>query len=206
MTSSGRDTVRAVRVEVVRSARRRKTVQARKVDGVLRVSIPAGMTVADEERWVAEMVRRMERRAASDTIDLSARADGPGAALRPAAAGGHPLGRQPGVPLGELHTVRRHHPHFLPTGGRTGVGAGLCDRSRAGPSQRPPSRPPFLGAGRSLPANRAGPGLPHGPRSRPRSRPPGRPARRRGGLLHGGGRPACRRGGLLLPPPARRGR
>lgn len=60
---------------MVRSARRRKTVQARKVGGVLRVSIPAGMTVADEERWVAEMVRRMERRSAGDSIDLPARAE-----------------------------------------------------------------------------------------------------------------------------------
>jgi predicted metal-dependent hydrolase len=42
---------------------------------VLRVSIPAAMTVADEERWVAEMVRRMERRAARETIDLAARAE-----------------------------------------------------------------------------------------------------------------------------------
>jgi predicted metal-dependent hydrolase len=63
-----------VKVEVVRSARRRKTVQAREVGGVLRVSIPAGMTAADEERWVAEMVRRMERRVATDGIDLTARA------------------------------------------------------------------------------------------------------------------------------------
>jgi predicted metal-dependent hydrolase len=64
-----------VKVEVVRSARRRKTVQAREVGGVLRVSIPAGMTVADEERWVAEMVRRMQRRSATDGIDLAARAE-----------------------------------------------------------------------------------------------------------------------------------
>jgi YgjP-like, metallopeptidase domain len=49
-------------------------VQAREVGGVLRVSIPAGMTAADEERWVAEMVRRMERRAATDGVDLTARA------------------------------------------------------------------------------------------------------------------------------------
>jgi predicted metal-dependent hydrolase len=69
-----RDTVRSVKVEVVRSARRRKTVQARQVGGVLRVSIPASMTAADEERWVAEMVRRMERRAATDGVDLAARA------------------------------------------------------------------------------------------------------------------------------------
>jgi predicted metal-dependent hydrolase len=64
-----------VRVEVVRSARRRKTVQAREVNGVLRVSIPASMTIADEERWVAEMVRRMERRSAGNAIDLAARAE-----------------------------------------------------------------------------------------------------------------------------------
>jgi predicted metal-dependent hydrolase len=63
-----------VKVEVVRSARRRKTVQARQVGGVLRVSIPASMTVADEQHWVAEMVRRMERRAATEGIDLVARA------------------------------------------------------------------------------------------------------------------------------------
>ena len=63
-----------MKIEVVRSARRRKTVQAREVGGVLRVSIPAGMTVADEERWVAEMVRRMKRRSATDGIDLGVRA------------------------------------------------------------------------------------------------------------------------------------
>ncbi len=42
---------------------------------MLRVSIPASMTVADEERWVAEMVRRMERRTAGNAIDLVARAE-----------------------------------------------------------------------------------------------------------------------------------
>jgi predicted metal-dependent hydrolase len=61
-------------VEVVRSPRRRKTVQARVVDGVLRVSIPASMTKADEERWVTEMERRIRRRSSSDGIDLEERA------------------------------------------------------------------------------------------------------------------------------------
>jgi predicted metal-dependent hydrolase len=64
-----------VNVEVVRSPQRRKTVQAREVNGVLRVSIPASMTKADEERWVAEMVRRMERRSAANGVDLARRAD-----------------------------------------------------------------------------------------------------------------------------------
>jgi predicted metal-dependent hydrolase len=63
-----------VKVEVVRSARRRKTVQAREVGGVLRVSIPATMTKAEEEHWVAQMVERMGRRSSTATIDLEARA------------------------------------------------------------------------------------------------------------------------------------
>jgi predicted metal-dependent hydrolase len=63
-----------MKVEVVRSPRRRKTVQAREVNGVLRVSIPATMTKHDEERWVAEMVRRMQRRTATDSVDLTRRA------------------------------------------------------------------------------------------------------------------------------------
>jgi predicted metal-dependent hydrolase len=63
-----------MKVEVIRSAKRRRTVQAREVGGVLRVSIPATMTRADEERWVAEMVRRMERRRTTGTIDIERRA------------------------------------------------------------------------------------------------------------------------------------
>ncbi len=64
-----------MKIEVVRSPRRRKTVQAREVNGVLRVSIPATMTKADEEHWVAEMLRRIERRAATTGIDLERRAE-----------------------------------------------------------------------------------------------------------------------------------
>ena len=63
-----------MKVEVVRSARRRKTVQARAVNGVLRVSIPASMTKVEEDRWVNEMLRRIERRQATDAIDLDRRA------------------------------------------------------------------------------------------------------------------------------------
>ncbi len=62
-------------VQVIRSARRRKTVSARRVDGVVRVSIPATMSRADEERWVAEMVRRLDRSAATLGIDLTERAE-----------------------------------------------------------------------------------------------------------------------------------
>jgi predicted metal-dependent hydrolase len=63
-----------MKVEVVRSARRRKTVQARMVEGVLRVHIPARMSVQEEQQWVSEMVGRMERRATAARIDLMSRA------------------------------------------------------------------------------------------------------------------------------------
>jgi predicted metal-dependent hydrolase len=63
-----------MKVEVVRSPRRRKTVQAREVAGVLQVSIPASMTLAEEQHWVSEMVGRMERRAAAGSVGLEERA------------------------------------------------------------------------------------------------------------------------------------
>ena len=45
-------------------------MSAREVDGVIRVSIPASMTKADEARYVEEMVRRLERKLESSTVDL----------------------------------------------------------------------------------------------------------------------------------------
>lgn len=63
-----------MKVEVFRSPRRRKTVQAREVGGVLHLSIPANMSKAEEEHWIAEMLRRMQRKTATDLIDLGARA------------------------------------------------------------------------------------------------------------------------------------
>jgi len=61
-------------VEVVRSRRRRKTIQARRVGNVLRVSIPAHFSPAEEQRWVNEMLRRTERRQRPQSTDLEARA------------------------------------------------------------------------------------------------------------------------------------
>ena len=63
-----------LRVEVVRSARRRRTVQARLDGDVVLVRVPAAMTAADEARWVEELVRRIERRHRSGAVDLAERA------------------------------------------------------------------------------------------------------------------------------------
>jgi predicted metal-dependent hydrolase len=61
-------------VEVVRSPRRRRTIQARRSGDHLRVMIPDSLSTADEERWVAEMVRRAERKEEGQRIPLDQRA------------------------------------------------------------------------------------------------------------------------------------
>ena len=62
-------------IVVVRSKRRKRTVQAEQVGDTLRVSIPAAMTVREEAHWVDVMTRRFERRVASAAEDLTARAE-----------------------------------------------------------------------------------------------------------------------------------
>ena len=66
--------VMALPVEVVRSPKRRKTVSAEIVDGVVRVRVPAWMNAAEIDRQVAELVPRLERRLRSEHVDLMARA------------------------------------------------------------------------------------------------------------------------------------
>ena len=61
-------------VEVIRSPRRRKTVSAQVIDGVLRVSIPAHLSDDEEAQWVDTMQQRFDRRRAADRVDLTARA------------------------------------------------------------------------------------------------------------------------------------
>jgi predicted metal-dependent hydrolase len=50
------------RVEVRRSARRKKTISAELVDGALVVSLPERMSRAEEQEWVAKMARRLADR------------------------------------------------------------------------------------------------------------------------------------------------
>jgi predicted metal-dependent hydrolase len=61
-------------VEVIRSRNRRKTVEARVVDGRLVVRVPARMSVVDERRWVQEMTRRFTARRDGPPVDLERRA------------------------------------------------------------------------------------------------------------------------------------
>jgi predicted metal-dependent hydrolase len=66
--------VAPLRVEVVRSARRRRTIQARQLGDVLRVHVPANLSQAEEDHWVGVMLRRFERRRQVSDDDLTERA------------------------------------------------------------------------------------------------------------------------------------
>lgn len=61
-------------VTVIRSPKRRKTAQARMVDGRLEVRIPARVSQAEEARLVEGFRRRYERSERAAEIDLTARA------------------------------------------------------------------------------------------------------------------------------------
>lgn len=63
-----------MKTEVVRSARRKKTIEAKVVDGVLRVYVPASLTAEEEARWVDNMRARMARKVESEQVDLPHRA------------------------------------------------------------------------------------------------------------------------------------
>jgi predicted metal-dependent hydrolase len=61
-------------VEVVRSARRRRTVGAELKGDVLTIAIPSWMSAAEEAKWVRTMSARFARKLSSDRIDLVGRA------------------------------------------------------------------------------------------------------------------------------------
>jgi len=71
---SGRAMSTRYPVEVIRSSRRIKTVSARIVEGVIRVRIPSWMSADDETTYVDDIVRRIEQKRRSNSVDLESRA------------------------------------------------------------------------------------------------------------------------------------
>jgi predicted metal-dependent hydrolase len=61
-------------VEIVRSARRRRTVGGQVKGGVLVVTVPSWMSQRDAEQHAQEFRRRFAKRLAADVVDLPARA------------------------------------------------------------------------------------------------------------------------------------
>jgi predicted metal-dependent hydrolase len=63
-----------LRVEVTRSKKRRKTVGAHLVGGVLHIALPSWMSKAEEAHWVREMTARFRRKISADRLRLAERA------------------------------------------------------------------------------------------------------------------------------------
>jgi predicted metal-dependent hydrolase len=61
-------------VEIVRSARRKSTLQASIIGGTIRVRVPAGLPPAEERRMVDELVAKVRKKARAGSVDLTARA------------------------------------------------------------------------------------------------------------------------------------
>ncbi len=63
-----------MRIEVVRSTRRKKTVELRPTADGVRISIPASASKAEEEKYVETLLRRYENRRDASAVDLEQRA------------------------------------------------------------------------------------------------------------------------------------
>src|SRR5688572_26278004 len=61
--------MRPMKVEVVRSPRRRKTITAEHREGRVVVRLPAGLTRAEERTWVDRMVTRLTERQRTERLN-----------------------------------------------------------------------------------------------------------------------------------------
>ncbi len=48
-------------VKIIRSAKRKRTIQAKMVSGKLWIYLPSGMTKTEEQKWIKEMTKRFEK-------------------------------------------------------------------------------------------------------------------------------------------------
>jgi hypothetical protein len=48
-------------LEIIRSKRRKKTAQAKVIDGKVRIYLPAGMNPEDEKKWIDNLLERIEK-------------------------------------------------------------------------------------------------------------------------------------------------
>jgi predicted metal-dependent hydrolase len=63
-----------MQVEVIRSKRRRKTIQAVERNGIMRLSIPHTFSQEEESHWTGVMLQRLQRRRDVSAVDLRRRA------------------------------------------------------------------------------------------------------------------------------------
>lgn len=61
-------------VDIVRSERRKRTLQAYLRDGRIKVMVPAGLDIDEEQRLIEELTSKIRRKATSAEVDLGQRA------------------------------------------------------------------------------------------------------------------------------------
>ena len=67
------------KIEIIRSKKRKKTVQAKVVDNNLRIYLPDGLTEKEESTWIQKMKQQIQKKERkqklNDSSDLQKRAD-----------------------------------------------------------------------------------------------------------------------------------
>lgn len=67
------------KIEIIRSKKRKKTVQAKVVDNNLRIYLPDGLTKKEESKWIQKMKQQIQKKERkqklNDSSDLQKRAD-----------------------------------------------------------------------------------------------------------------------------------
>ncbi len=110
-----------MKVEVIRSARRRKTVQARIEGKVLKVMVPDNLSPQQEAHWVDVMRTKLERkgqpRPDPGSPSSSTRQD-----IRPPRTDVGGMVRSTESPVGLVHANHRTHSAFQQNGGLSSLG------------------------------------------------------------------------------------
>jgi len=50
------------KIEIIRSERRKKTIQGKEINGKIYVYLPAGMSKEEEKKWIDAIIKKMERK------------------------------------------------------------------------------------------------------------------------------------------------
>lgn len=58
-------------VEIFRSSKRKKTIQARAINNKLRIYLPSGLTKKEEEKWIKTMIEKSNKRKIRNKLNSS---------------------------------------------------------------------------------------------------------------------------------------
>ena len=56
-------------IEIIRSDRRKRTIQAKDIQGKLHIYLPSGMNEKEENKWIDKMLKRMEKQKKKQSLN-----------------------------------------------------------------------------------------------------------------------------------------